>query len=136
MAPTAVTLGRRFFEDLLSTGNWDIGGEILSPDVVMHHPASPDPIAPYAAVQGALVAFRTAFPDLHITVLDAFGSDERAVVRWQMTGTNTGLMYGAPATNKAVKVNGMSIVRVENGKIVEDWVSEDTIGMLRQLGMA
>jgi len=41
-----------------------------------------------------------------------------------------------PPTGKAVTVNGISIVREAGGLIVEDWVSEDTAGMMRQLGMA
>jgi len=134
MSSEAVVLGRRFFEDLLSKGDWAVAAEILDEAVVMHHPASPVPITPLPAVQGMLSAFRGGFPDLHITVLDAFGADDKAVVRWQMTGTNTADLFGSPATGKAVSVNGISIVRVAGGKIVEDWVAEDTIGMMRQLG--
>lgn len=131
----AVTLGRRFFEDLLSPGNWNVGTEILAADVVMHHPASPTPIEGWTAVQGILAAFRAGFPDLQITVQDAFGLGDRAVVRWQMTGTQTGDLFGMPPTGKAVTVNGISIVREAGGVIVEDWVSEDTAGMMRQLGV-
>jgi len=132
----AATLGRRFFEDLLSPGNWDVGPKILAQNVVMHHPASPVPIEGWPAVQGMLAAFRAGFPDLHITVQDSFGAGDRAVVRWQMTGTHTADLFGMPPTGKAVTVNGISIVREAEGLIVEDWVSEDTAGMMRQLGMA
>jgi predicted ester cyclase len=83
-----------------------------------------------------LAAFRAGFPDLHITVQDSFGAGDRAVVRWQMTGTHTADLFGMPPTGKAVTVNGISIVREAGGLIVEDWVSEDTAGMMRQLGMA
>lgn len=139
MAPLAVTLARRFLNDLLSTGNWAEGPDLLHADIVMHHPASPDPLTPitsYAAVQAALHEFRKGFPNLHITIHDAFGNDERAVVRWHANGTNSASMYGAPATHKTIHVNGISIARVENGKIVELWVAEDTHGMMRQLGWA
>lgn len=132
----AVTLGRRFFEDLLSPGNWALGPEILAQDVVMHHPASPVPIEGWPAVQGMLSAFRAGFPDLHIKVQDAFGVGDRAVVRWQMTGTHTSDLFGMPPTGKAVTVNGMSLVREVGGLIVEDWVAEDTAGLMRQLGAA
>lgn len=132
----AADLGRRFFVDLLSTGNWDIAPNILAQDVVMHHPASPTPIEGLQAVAGMLTAFRAGFPDLSITVQDAFGAGDRAVVRWQMTGTHTGNLFGMPPTGKAVQVNGISIVREKGGRIVEDWVAEDTAGMMRQLGAA
>ena len=132
----AATLGRRFFEDLLSPGNWEVGTKILAQNIVMHHPASLVPIEGWPAVQGMLAAFRAGFPDLHITVQDSFGAGDRAVVRWQMTGTHTADLFGMPPTGKAVTVNGISIVREAGGLIVEDWVSEDTAGMMRQLGMA
>ena len=44
-------------------------------------------------------------------------------------------MSEAASPNKAVTVTGISVVRVANGRIVEDWVSEDTMGMMRQLGV-
>lgn len=134
MTATPVTLGRRFFEDLLSPGNWDVAAEILAADVVMHHPSSPVPIVGMEAVKGMLSGFRAGFPDLHIEVLDAFGEGDKAVVRWQMTGTNTAPLFGSPVTGKAVVVAGISIVRAAGGVIVEDWVAEDTAGMLRQMG--
>lgn len=133
MTPDATTLGRRLFEDLLAPGDWSVADEILDPSVIMHHPASEQPIAGREAVQGTLAAFRNGFPDMRIAVLDAFGEGDRAVVRWQMTGTNTGALFGAPPTGRAVRVAGISILRAEDGLIVEDWVAEDTAGMMRQL---
>ena len=135
MSTAAVNLGRRFFEDMLAKGDWVVAAEILDENIIMHHPASPVPITSLPAVQGMLAGFRAGFPDLSMTVLDAFGDGDKAVVRWQMQGTHTADLFGMPPTNKAVTVNGISVVRVANGKIVEDWVSEDTMGMMRQLGV-
>lgn len=126
-------LGKRFFTDLLSPGNWEIAKEILAPSVIMHHPSSPEPITGLPAVQDMLAGFRAGFPDLNITVLDAFGIGDKAAVRWRMTGTNNASLFGAPPTGKAVVVGGISIIRTSGGLIVEDWVSEDTAGMMRQL---
>lgn len=128
-------LGRRFFEDMLSKGNWNLAEELLSPDVVMHHPASPEPISSRDAVVGMLSAFRTGFPDLNITVEDVIGEGDKAAVRWRATGTHTGDLFGMPPTGKSMNVAGISVVRVADGRIVEDWVSEDTMGMMKQLGV-
>lgn len=135
MPTDATTLGRRFFEEVLGTGNWNVGEEIVASDVVMHHPSSPDPIQGFEAVKGMLMAFRAGFPDLHMTVLDAFGSGEKAVVRWQMQGTHTENLFGIPPSNQKVKVNGISVVRASGGKIVEDWVAEDSLGLMQQIGV-
>jgi len=131
----AVTIGRRFFEELLGKGDASVADEILADDVVMYHPSSPTPVTPRAAVQGFLGAFRAGFPDMRMTVEDAFGSGEKAAVRWHMQGTHTENLFGMPPTGKAVSVKGISVVRVVGGKIVEDWVSEDTMGLMQQLGI-
>ena len=135
MSMDAAALGRRFFEDVLGTGNWGVADEIVAADVVMHHPSSPTPVSGREAVQGFLSAFRAGFPDFHMAVEDAFGVDERAAVRWRMSGTHEADLFGIPPTGKKVNVAGISVVRIANGKIAEDWVSEDSLGMMRQLGV-
>jgi steroid delta-isomerase-like uncharacterized protein len=135
MSGDAATLGRRFFEEVLGAGNWSVGQEIVSGNVVMHHPSSPAPIAGYEAVKGFLSAFRAGFPDLSMTVEDAFGTPEKAAVRWRMQGTHDAELFGIPPTGKAVTVRGISVVRVAGGQITEDWVSEDTMGLMQQLGL-
>ncbi|MEI8164771.1 MAG: ester cyclase [Chloroflexales bacterium] len=135
MSGLAADLGRRFFEDVLGPGDWAVGAEIIAANVVMHHPSSPAPIASYEAVKGFLSAFRAGFPDLHMTVEDAFGDDEKGAVRWRMQGTHTADLFGIPPSGKAVSVQGISVVRIANGQIAEDWVAEDTMGLMQQLGV-
>ena len=136
MSNDAVTLGNRFFVDILGKGDWNAADEIVANDIVMHHPASPVPIEGREAVQGMLGAFRAGFPgDFQMTVVDVFGSGDKATVRWRMQGTHTADLFGIPASNKAVDVNGISVVRVAGGKIVEDWVAEDTMGLMQQIGV-
>ena len=65
----AVSIGRRFFEELLGKGDASVADEILADNIVMYHPSSPTPITPRAAVQGFLGAFRAGFPDMHICLL-------------------------------------------------------------------
>lgn len=135
MSADAAVVGRRFFEELLGRANWAAAPEILAPDVVMHHPSSPEPVQGIAKVQGFLGAFRAGFPDMQMTVEDVVGNGDKAAVRWRMRGTQTAELFGIPPTGKQVTVAGISVVRVVDGKIVEDWVSEDTLGMMQQLGL-
>jgi steroid delta-isomerase-like uncharacterized protein len=127
---------QRFIDEILNTGDWSHADRIFSNEVVMHHPSSPEPVRGLAAVSGALGAFRTAFPDLHLTVEDAAGDGDNVALMWIAAGTNTGDMYGTPPTGKPMRVRGFSWLRFANGKIVEDTIGEDTIGMLQQLGLA
>jgi steroid delta-isomerase-like uncharacterized protein len=129
-------LGIRFFDEVLGTGDWARAEELTSPEIVMHHPSSPEPIRGREAVCGFLAAFRAGFPDMTMTVDDSFAGDDKVAVRWHMTGTHTAVLFGIPPTGKHALVKGVSIFRVADGKIVEDWVQEDTHGLMVQLGLA
>ena len=135
MSADAATLGRRFFEEVLGQANWDLGSQIIAQDVVMHHPSSPDPIVSFEAVKGMMSAFRAGFPDFQMTVEDVIGGGDQAAVRWRMQGTHDADLFGIPPSNKSVNVAGISVVRVADGKIVEDWVAENSLGLMQQIGV-
>ena len=87
---------RRFFEDMLGNANWKLADEILAPDIVMHHPSSPQPVSGVKSVVGFLGAFRAGFPNMSMKVEFAFGEDEMVAVRWRMSGTHTAELFGIP----------------------------------------
>jgi steroid delta-isomerase-like uncharacterized protein len=126
---------RRFFEDLVNTGDWSGADEIASPDLVMHHPSSPEPIAGRDRVRDAVLQYRVAFPDMHMQIEDEIGCGSKVVVRWRMSGTNTGSLFGIPPTGRPATVSGVSVMRIDGGRLVEDWVEEDSLGMMQQLGL-
>ena len=120
------TIARRFFEEIIATGDWSRADQIVLQNIVMHHPSSPEPVAGLDAVSGFIGAFRAGFPDFNMKVEDVFGEDDKVAVRWQMTGTHNADLFGIPPSGKKVTIPGTSIVRLENGKIAEDWVNEDS----------
>jgi steroid delta-isomerase-like uncharacterized protein len=126
---------RRFIEEILDSGDWSTGGELLQPDVVMYHPSSPKPIRGLEAVQGFLGVFRAGMPDLSLKVEDVTGDGERVAARWSAHGTHTGEMFGIPPTGKGIDIHGISFFRFADGKIAEDWVEENTLAVLQQLGV-
>ncbi len=77
--------------------------------------------------------FRFAFPDLHITVEDQIQENEQVVTRFTINGTHKGDLMGIPATGKKFKVSGISIIRFDRGRVVEEWIEEDGLGLMRQL---
>ena len=81
--------------------------------------------------------FMNAFPDFRMDVEESVAEGDRVACRYTFRGTNTGdfeLPAPAPATGKQVSFSGMNIFRFAEGKIVEEWFQEDTMGMLQQLG--
>lgn len=128
-------IGRRFFEGMLGKGDWAVAEELMIEDVVMHHPSSPTPVTGRENVVGMLGAFRGGFPDLKLVVEDVIEEGDKVVVRWRASGTHTADLFGIPPTGKSMNVPGISVLRLENGKIVEDWVAEDSLGLMKQIGV-
>ncbi len=79
--------------------------------------------------------FRTAIPDLHCTIEDLLASGDKITARLLFTGTHKGEFMGHPATGKPVRFFAIDILRIRNGKIVEDWHLEDNLTLLEQLGV-
>lgn len=76
----------------------------------------------------------TAFPDLKRPVEDLVAEGDKVVARWTSVGTHQGDFMGIPPTGKTVTTSGITIFRLENGKIVEEWSESDMLGMLQQVG--
>jgi steroid delta-isomerase-like uncharacterized protein len=125
---------RRFFEEVWNKGNLDVIDELVAANHVDHD--APPGIAPGSEGQKQFVTmYRNAFPDVHIHIEDQVAEGDRVVTRWSAHGTNTGSLFGMPATGKAATVTGTVINRWENDKNVESWNAFDQLGMLQQLGV-
>jgi predicted ester cyclase len=79
-------------------------------------------------------AARTSFPDLRLTILDLVAEGEKVVVRWLMQGTDLGGYRGHPPTGRSIRLTGITLMRMEGNRIVEEWNEVDIAGLLRQLG--
>jgi len=78
----------------------------------------------------------SAFPDSHYTIDDMVVEGDKVAVRFTFSGTHKGEFMGIPPTNKKVTVSGIYIDRIVGGKLVEEWGYSDTLGLMRQLGLA
>ena len=77
---------------------------------------------------------RTAFPDVSLTLEDQLAEGEEVVIRWTMRGTHQGELWGTAPTGKPVTVTGITIQRLAEGKIVEEWTEADLLGLQQQIG--
>lgn len=80
-----------------------------------------------------LESVREMFSDLHMTVHDLVEEGDRVAARYTVRGVHTGEFMGVPATGKAVSWDGIGIVRVVDGRMVERWNVSDMMGLLEQL---
>ena len=76
-----------------------------------------------------------AFPDFHITIDDIVVEGDKVATRWTWTGTHKGTYMGIPPSNKKVTTWVISIDRIVNSKVVEEWERSDTLGTMQQLGV-
>lgn len=83
----------------------------------------------------SVLATRAAFSDFTITIDDQVVEGDKGVTRWTARGVHTGEYLGIPATGRPVEITGINIIRIENGKIVDEWARGDDVGLLRQLGV-
>ena len=118
-----------------ASNNPDIIDEVYTPDLVWHEPDQD--IRGSEEAKQFLSMYQTAFPDLNATVEDVIAEGDKVVTRWTVRGTHQGeIEEFGPPTGKQVELQGISIHRIEGGKIVEEWNRYDNLSLLQQLGLA
>ena len=130
-----VQLMRRWFEEVWNEGRTQTVYDLLSPDAIgigqledgsqLRGPAEFVPL---------VERIRGAFPDINIVVEDAFGADDKVVLRWSATMTHRGDHLGMSASGKSVRMTGITIARIADKRIIEGWDNWDQLGMLKQIG--
>jgi predicted ester cyclase len=125
-------LARRAWE---LADNPDILDEVYAPDVVWHEPDQE--IRGLEQAKQFVTAYKTAFPDMKITVEDQIAEGDKVVTRVTLRGTHQGETeeFGPP-TGRQIEGGAITISRIEGDKIVEDWDSYDNLTTLQQLGLA
>lgn len=125
---------RAFYEQVIGKHALDRIPEYVSRDFVDHDPM---PGVPGEGVESARATFGTlasAFPDMTMNIRDMYALDNTVISRIEMRGTHRSEFAGVPATGKSVAVQGIDILRLEDGKAVEHWGQWDMMGMMQQLG--
>ena len=79
--------------------------------------------------------YAAAFPDLHTWSEGMVAEGDEVAVRWMAEGTQQGELLGIPPTGKQARFSGMSIFRLAEGKIAEQWEEWDKLDLMRQLGV-
>lgn len=134
MSEDNAAVARRVFEEIFNKGNFDAADELVAAGAPAHDPAQMQDLhGPEGLKEGAR-GYRAAFPDLRIRIEEQFGDGPFVATRWSATGTHEGELFGVGPTGKQATVTGITIDRVEDGKIVESWTNWDTLGLLMQLG--
>jgi steroid delta-isomerase-like uncharacterized protein len=134
MSTTNKTVSRRLVEEAFNQGKYDVIEGLVAPTFVNHDPATGDVKGPQGTRE-LIEGYRSAFPDLKITIEEQIAEGDLVATRWTATGTQKGELMGIAPTGKESTVTGVTIDKIKDGKIVESWTNWDTLGMMRQLGV-
>jgi steroid delta-isomerase-like uncharacterized protein len=123
---------QRYFNAFVD-GDLDALDEVLAPDVV-DHTADDGQAAGIAGFREFTLAWKTAFPDLAVEINDRVAEGDLVVTRWTGRATHLGFYHGIPPTGKQITFEAVSIERLRDGLVTDEWFISDSLALLRQLG--
>ena len=122
------------WDEIINKGKLDMFNDSnFTKDVVMH--ASPTDIVGIDSAKAYYANYLTGFSNTSLTIKDVFGQGDKLVKHWTFSGTHTGVFFGIPATGKKVSIDGVTLVRMSNGKIAEERDFFDNYDFMMQLGL-
>ena len=104
------------WDEIINKGKLDLINESnFTKDLVMHEGAMD--VVGVDSARAYYANFITGFSNIAFTIKDVFGQGDKLVKYWNFKGRHTGIFFGIPATGKTVNLDGVTLVRMENGKI-------------------
>jgi steroid delta-isomerase-like uncharacterized protein len=125
-------LVRRFFEDFCTGRRAELAEQLIAEDYVAHGPQAPPAHGPDGVRQRVGLYQDAVDGQWHVQEL--FSAGDRVVARWIGTGTHRGELMGVQPTGEPIEVEAISVFRIADGKIAEEWTVWDALGLLQQVG--
>ena len=116
------------------TGNLKVVDELIDRNYVGHDPSIPEPRRGPDGFKENVSTYREAYSDARITVDEQIAEGDKVATRWTGRGKHDGDLMGIAPIGKQVKVSGLTLSRLVNGKVIEEYTNWDTFGMMQQLG--
>jgi steroid delta-isomerase-like uncharacterized protein len=129
-----VELIQGFYDTMLGDGDIEKLDELVTDDVVDHEQGFPGQPEGKEGVIFFVNAMRSAFSDIKGTVGPSVESGDMASARVTVTARHTGEFMGVPATDRSVEIEGIDIIRIEDGKCAEHWGVTDNLALMQQIG--
>ena len=77
--------------------------------------------------------FASSIPDLKFQIHEVLVSGDRVIVRGEVTGTPSGVLFGAPHTGKSFQIMAIDMQTIRDGKISKTYHMENWLSALGQL---
>jgi steroid delta-isomerase-like uncharacterized protein len=135
MSESNKTVIRRLFEEVWNKGNLPVADELFAQNYSHHDSSTPEFGRGPESEKKRATLYRTAFPDVRLTIEDIIAEGETVTARWSCKGTHKGDLSGIAATGKQFTISGISVTRFASVKMVDAWVNWDALGLMQQLGV-
>jgi predicted ester cyclase len=130
---------RRYFEEALDQRKLDILDEIVKRDCLIHRPETNEPIRGLDFFKQCLDRILQVYSEFNTTIHDLIEEDDRVACRLSHRAVNRGEWNSRlgrhDVSGKPVSWPAIAVFRFRDGRIAEEWVSRDELGMLIQLGI-
>ncbi len=125
---------RRFWQGF-NAHNLDIWDEVCAPDFVNHDPGLPTPDADLPTIKRTIAHLLfSAFPDLQAAEQEVLAEGDKVATRCVLRGSHQGELMGMAPTGKEITFAGIWLAHLKEGKLQEQWVYFDALGLLQQVG--
>ena len=129
---------KELIKDLHKVWNFNLLSEIpniYTEDFVVHWSKANKEFSSFGhdGIKKAIEETLIAFPDWFENVVDIIAENDRVVTRYVSTGTHSGPYQGIQPTGKKIKVEEISIFRLKENKVAEQWCLADDLALLKQL---
>jgi predicted ester cyclase len=141
-ADNKAIVGRWFTEFWGKTCNLAVVDDLAAPNMLLQYSLHA-PRRGRDDIKAFMTDFRKSFPDLSFRgTADLIAEGDSVVGRWEGGGTHTGPAFNdflagslPSATGRKMHFTGMTVLRVQNGKIIEEVGLDDGVTALTQLGL-
>jgi len=120
--------------EIWNEGNLDLIDELIAPNCIRHEVDISEDLVGTEAYKEYVTSMRTTYPDFNVMMDELIIKDDKIIMRWTLTGTNTGPRGELPPTGNKIKVSGINVNKIVEGKTVEEWVYYNYAAGLTQLG--
>lgn len=131
-----IAIAHRFMDEIWNQQKFEVADEIFSEDfiteTISNNPVPWEGKGP-ESMKHHIEHWLVSVPDMRFHVDNLIADENHVVIHWNATGINEKPFMGIPATGKPIKLLGVTISRVENGKITLNQTMLDTLGFLQQL---
>jgi len=129
-----ITMYSQTWDNIINNGDLDLINDTnFTDDITLV--TSPENVVGIDDFKAYYANFVKGFSDVEFTIEDVFGQGDKIVKHWRFKGTHTGNFFGMPATGKMVDVDGVTLVKMKDGKIAQEQDFMDNMVFLQQLGV-